>query len=212
MEPFTTLRGVAAPLMQEAINTDVIFPARFLLVMERRDLGRYLFHDQRRGADGRATGEFILDRPAFAGASILIAGAAFGCGSSREQAVWTLLGAGIRCVIAPSFGEIFYANCFKNGLLPVVLPGEAVAGLAALTERGARLEVDLAAQTVTADTEMPIPFAIAPERRATLLGGLDEIDEILVGSGEQISGFEARHRRRQPWLFENQPQQLGESE
>jgi len=205
MEPFTTLSGRAAPLMQEAINTDVIFPARFLLVMEKRGLGRYLFHDYRRGADGAVTGAFVLDRPAFAAASILIAGAAFGCGSSREQAVWTLLDAGIRCVIAPSFGEIFYGNCFKNGLLPIVLDGETVARLAPQAEDGARFEVDLAAQTVRVEGEAPISFSIAPERREALLNGLDDIDEILADSGEAIAGFEAAHRRRQPWLFEDQP-------
>jgi 3-isopropylmalate/(R)-2-methylmalate dehydratase small subunit len=205
MKPFTTLSGRAAPLMQEAINTDVIFPARFLLVMEKRDLGRYLFHDYRRGVDGAVTGGFVLDRPAFAGASILIVGAAFGCGSSREQAVWTLLGADIRCVIAPSFGEIFYSNCFKNGLLPIILDGETVARLATLAEDGARFEVDLLAQIVRVEGEAPISFSIAPERRQALLNGLDDIDEILVGSSAAIASFEAVHRRRQPWLFEDQP-------
>jgi 3-isopropylmalate/(R)-2-methylmalate dehydratase small subunit len=201
MQPFTTLTGHAAPLLIDAINTDVIYPARFLLLTEKRGLGRYLFHDYRRGPDGEVTGDFVLDRPEFRHAPILIAGAAFGCGSSREQAVWTLLDAGVRCVVAPSFGEIFQANCFENGLLPIVLPGEAVAALAARAEAGARFRVDLAGQTITAEGAAAIPFVVAPDRKAALMGGLDSIDEVLSHT-PLIEAFEDRHRRSQPWLFE----------
>jgi 3-isopropylmalate/(R)-2-methylmalate dehydratase small subunit len=204
MEPFRTLRGRAAAFMADAINTDVIYPARFLLLTERRGLGRYLFHDYRRGADGEVTGEFVLDRPEFRHAQILIAGAAFGCGSSREQAVWTLLDAGVRCIVAPSFGEIFHANCYENGLLPIALPNEVVARLAVQAEAGAEMCVDLAAQTITPQGETPIPFSIAPNRKQALMLGLDSIDEVLRQK-PLIEAFERRHRRSQPWLFVEEP-------
>jgi 3-isopropylmalate/(R)-2-methylmalate dehydratase small subunit len=200
VEPFTTLRGRAAPLLAEAINTDVIYPARFLLLTEKRGLGRYLFHDYRRGPDGAITGDFVLDQPRFHRAPILIVGPAFGCGSSREQAVWTLLDAGIRCVVSSSFGDIFYANCFENGLLPIVLPAETVAALAARAEAGAELHVDLGAQTVTADGAAPIHFGVDPDRKLALMSGQDSIDEVLRDR-LLIEGFERPHQERQPWLF-----------
>lgn len=205
MDSFTTLVGLAAPLMEDDIDTDVIFPARYLLVMEKRGLGGYLFHDRRRAADGALRGDFVLDQPVFQDSCILIAGANFGCGSSREQAVWTLAGAGFRAVIAASFGEIFYANCFKNGVLPIVLPPVAVAQLAEHAARGDRFEIDLAAQTVGAGDAPPAHFPIAADRRNALLSGRDEIDEILAHDGAHIAAFEARHRGRQPWLFAGEP-------
>lgn len=197
MEPFARVHGLAVPFLEDDIDTDVIFPARFLLRMEKAGLGGYLFHD-RRADPSDAT--FVLDRPAYAGARILIAGMNFGCGSSREQAVWTLVGAGFRCVIAPSFGDIFYANCFKNGLLPVVLPQKVIVDLAALAEQGQRFTINLVAQTVRVAGRPADPFEIAPQRREALLSGRDDIAEILLDE-PRIAAFEARSRRAQPWLF-----------
>lgn len=202
MQKFTSIIGVAAPLLEDDIDTDAIFPARYLLLMERQGLGRYLFHDRRRPGANDPRGEFVLDRPGFEDAHILIAGANFGCGSSREQAVWALEGAGIRCVIAPSFGEIFYTNCFKNGLLPITLPAETVARLAALAEAGGIFQIDLSAQTITASSHPAVSFSIAEQRCQALLSGCDEIDDILFALAD-IEQFEAGHRRRQPWLFED---------
>lgn len=196
MEPFTQLHGLAAPLMEDDIDTDVIFPARFLLHMEKDGLGGYLFHD-RRAAQGAA---FVLDRPAYAGAQILITGMNFGCGSSREQAVWTLMGAGFRCVIAPGYGDIFYANCFKNGLLPIVLPADTVAELALLAEQGHAFTIDLTDQTVRVANRPAEPFPLAPQRRHALLNGRDEIDDILLDE-PMIARFEAFSRGAHPWLF-----------
>ncbi len=199
MERFTHLEGQAVALLEDDVDTDTIFPARFLLLMDKAGLGRYLFHDRR--AQAVAAGEvFPLDRPQFAGADILITGVNFGCGSSREQAVWTLAGAGFRCVIAPSFGDIFYANCFKNGLLPIVLPEATVAELAVLAELGVPFTVDLEARIVRVAQGEPLPFEIAEQRREALLNGRDEVDEILLNA-PQIAAFETRSRRDQPWLF-----------
>lgn len=199
MEPFTCLVAKAAPLMEDNVDTDAIFPARFLLLMEKAGLGAYLFHDRRQGARPA----FPLDRPEFAGARILVSGANFGCGSSREQAAWALAGAGFRCVIASSFGDIFYANALKNGLLPVILPEAAVAELARLAEQGATLRVDLAEQVVQAGERPPYGFAIPAQAKETLLDGRDEIDAILLHE-RLIAAFEAASRRRQPWLYDRQ--------
>ena len=201
MERFTQLRGVAAPFLRNAVDTDLIFPARFLLITERRGLGRYLFHDLRRDAQGRVTGEFVLDRPEFAAASILIAGPGFGCGSSREQAVWTLLDAGIRCVIAPSFGDIFYANAFQNGLLPLSLEADVVLRCAELAQRGLPFDIDLVRSELRVGDEPPIRFTVPQEEREALLQGWDSVDQVLLGAGEAIAEFEKAHRERQPWLW-----------
>lgn len=200
MERFTSLTSLAAPLLEDDVDTDVIFPARYLLLMEKRGLGEYLFHDRRR-KEGAVTGEFVLDQPAHRGAQILIAGSNFGCGSSREQAAWALVGAGIRCVIAESFGEIFYANCLKNGLLPIALPADQVARLGAMARQGEVFAADLRTQTIRAGDGPPTSFDIAAERRDALLNGRDEIDEILAAR-PVLEAFEAQHRQRQPWLFD----------
>ena len=201
MEPFRRVSGIAVPLPDENVDTDVIFPARFLLIMERQGLGQYLFHDRRFTADGRARPDSPLDRPSYAGARIVVAGANFGCGSSREQAVWALAGYGIRAVIAPSFGEIFHANCFKSGLLPIVLPGPVVADLSRRAEAGARFAVDLETQRIETDDGLALAFAIDPGRRTALLRGWDEIDVILNEELANIERHEAGAREVQPWLF-----------
>jgi 3-isopropylmalate/(R)-2-methylmalate dehydratase small subunit len=194
MERFTQLTAQAVPVLEEDIDTDLLFPARFLLIMDREGLGQYLFHDRR-----HADPSFVLDRPEFTGAKILVTGMNFGCGSSREQAVWTLLGAGFRCVIAPGFGDIFYANCFKNGLLPIVLPQTEVSELATLAARHVPFDIDLETQAVRVG-DRTLPFAIPAERREALLSGRDDVDRILLEE-PAIAAFETRSRRDQPWLF-----------
>lgn len=204
IQPFTSLTGIAASLPEENIDTDVIYPARFLLITARDGLGNYAFHDRRFTADGQERPEFVLNRAPWRDAPILVAGANFGSGSSREQAVWALLGRGIRCVIAPSFGEIFHANCYRNGVLPVTLPAADVARLAALAEAGAELTIDLPGQIIAVEGMAPLSFAIAPDRKQALINGWDETAVLLNAHGEDIAVFETRHRAVQPWLFEEE--------
>lgn len=208
MIPFTRLFGTAAPLLEENVDTDIIFPARFLLITERQGLGRYAFHDRRFDANGREISAFVLNREPWRGSPILVGGANFGSGSSREQAVWALLGRGIRCVVAPSFGEIFYGNCLRNGVLPIVLSDAAVAaGVTAAAVAGHMLVVDLETQTIAIPDSTPVPFEIAPEQRLALLNGWDETDLVLNGHSADIALFEARQHRVQPWLYETENMQ-----
>jgi 3-isopropylmalate/(R)-2-methylmalate dehydratase small subunit len=200
MEKFSTLQSVAAPLAEADIDTDIIFPARFLLLLDKAGLGRHLFHERRNGRDGRAT-DFILNRAPFDEAEILVADANFGSGSSREQAVWALADFGIRCVIAPSFGEIFYSNCFKNGVLPIVVTGENHANVTSAARSGQPFTVDLEKQTVTLPNGPAIHFDVDPYRKRALLLGLDEVGGILADDAADIAAFEARHRTEQPWMF-----------
>ncbi len=200
MQKFTTLTSVAAPLREADVDTDVIFPARFLLLLDKAGLGKHLFHERRHGRDGTRT-DFVLNTPPYDKARILVAGPNFGSGSSREQAVWALTDFGIFCVIAPSFGEIFYSNCFKNGALPIVIKGDAHERVMQAAESGAPLTIDLETQTVALPGGEVIPVEIDPYRRRALMLGLDEIGSILADDGADIATFEARHRSDQPWLF-----------
>lgn len=195
MEPFTTLTSVAAPFPEAQIDTDVIFPARFLLLLDKHGLGRHLFHER------RAKGGFVLDTPPFDRARIMVTGPDFGTGSSREQAVWALADFGIRCVIGPSFGEIFHANCFRNGVLPIVLTGADLTRVQDWAAAGRALTVDLEDGCIRLDNEPPIPFAIEPHRRRALLEGLDEIGVILADDLPDILAHEERQRLLRPWLF-----------
>ena len=202
MQKFTQLRGVAAPLSLINVDTDMIIPKQFLKTIKRTGLGRNLFDEMRYRADGAEIADFVLNRPAYRTASILVAGENFGCGSSREHAPWALLDFGIRCIIAPSFADIFYNNCFKNGSLPIVLPREQVDLLLADAERGANaiVTVDLEAQMITGPDGGTIPFSIDPFRRHCLLNGLDDIGLTLQQAGA-IDAFEAKQRGGQPWLW-----------
>lgn len=202
MTPFTQLSGVAIPLPEENVDTDIIFPARFLLITARAGLGRYAFHDRRFDAEGAEIAEFILNLDPWRDAPILLAGANFGSGSSREQAVWALLGQGISCVIAPSFGEIFHGNCFRNGVLPIVLPADQVAALTPRAEAGETFAVDLEAQTLTVGTDAPIAFDVGAEQRLALLNGWDETALILNARGDDIAAFETQQKTVQPWLYD----------
>lgn len=200
MEKFTVLTSVAAPLPEADIDTDIIFPARFLLLLDKAGLGKHLFHERRHAPGGAAT-DFVLNTPPFDAASILVADANFGSGSSREQAVWALADFGIRCVIAPSFGEIFYSNCFKNGVLPIVLSGETHDNTMAAARSGQPLTIDLEQQTVMLPNGPAIRFEIDPYRRRALLLGLDEIGGILADDADAIDAYEAKQRQQTPWSF-----------
>ncbi|WP_380779792.1 3-isopropylmalate dehydratase small subunit [Sphingomonas sp. R86520] len=204
MQPFTHLSGTAAALPEENVDTDIIFPARFLLITDRHGLGRYAFHDRRFAPDGTEIASFVLNQAPWRAAPILIAGANFGSGSSREQAVWALLGQGIRCVVAPSFGEIFYGNCFRNGVLPIVLDPATIEALSAAAQEAGQFVIDLETQTIQVGDAPPLAFEIAAQHRLALLNGWDETDMILNARGDDIAAFEDRHQRIQPWLFETE--------
>jgi 3-isopropylmalate/(R)-2-methylmalate dehydratase small subunit len=201
MDAFTVLTGVAAPLPAANVDTDKIIPARFLKTIKRTGLGVHLFSPLRYDADGAERPDFVLNQPAYRGAEILIALENFGCGSSREHAPWALLDFGIRCVIAPSFADIFHSNCFKNGILPVRLPHEVCERLMEDARLGgnARLTVDLVRQVVIRPGGEEVAFEIDAFRRHLLLNGLDDIGQTL-GHDAAIGAFEAARRQSQPWL------------
>lgn len=200
MEKFTTLTSVAAPLPETHLDTDVIFPARFLLLPDKKGLGEQLFNERRtnRAGDGP---RFVLDTPPWNEARILVTGKAFGTGSSREQAVWALADFGVRCVIAPSFGEIFFANCFKNGLLAIVLGEAEHSDVMAEAEAARPLTIDLEGQVIRFEDGRSIAFDVEAHRKRTLLHGLDEIGLILADDLGDIAAFEARQREARPWLY-----------
>ncbi len=200
MEKFTTLTGVAAPLPQINVDTDMIIPKQFLKTIKRTGLGRNLFDEMRYDDAGEEIADFVLNRPAYRNAKVLVSGANFGCGSSREHAPWALLDFGIRCVIAPSFADIFYNNCFKNGILPVVLPQEDVDRLMDDAERGANatITIDLESQTITGPDGGEIAFEIDPHRKHCLLNGLDDIG-LTMEKEAHIAAFEKALAEREPW-------------
>ena len=200
MEKFTKLTGVAAPLPMVNVDTDMIVPKQFLKTIKRTGLGEGLFYELRYDEDGKAT-DFVLNRPAYKDAKILVAGENFGCGSSREHAPWALLDFGIRCVIAPSFADIFYNNCFKNGVLPLTLPQAQIDLLMDDAQRGANavIAVDLENQEITGPDGGKIAFEIDAFRKHCLLNGLDEIG-LTLEKAAAIDGFEAKREASQPWL------------
>ena len=201
MEKFTTLTGVAAPLPMVNIDTDAIIPKQYLKTIKRTGLSAGLFHEMRTDRNGVVTGDFVLDKPAYKDAGILVAGENFGCGSSREHAPWALLDAGIRCVISTSFADIFFNNCFKNGILPVALPQETVDDLMADAQMGANatMTVDLEAQTITRPNGETVAFAVEPFRKHCLLNGLDDIG-LSLQKAASIDSFEARAAADRPWM------------
>lgn len=202
MDAFTVLQGIVAPLDRVNVDTDQIIPKQYLKTIKRTGLREGLFSDWRYASDGLSTPDFFLNQPRYQGASILVAGQNFGCGSSREHAPWALLDYGFRCIIAPSFADIFFNNCFKNGMLPVVLKDQEVAQLFAEIEAnpGYQLSVDLAAQTVTTPTGTSFHFDIDPFRKDCLLKGLDEIGLTLQHEAD-ITAYEQRRKQEAPWLF-----------
>jgi 3-isopropylmalate/(R)-2-methylmalate dehydratase small subunit len=202
MDKFTTLTGVAAPLDMINVDTDMIIPKQFLKTVKRTGLAKGLFMDMRLNDDGSEKPDFVLNKPAWRSAVILLAGENFGCGSSREHAPWALLDFGIRCVIAPSFGDIFYSNCFLNGILPIKLPPEQMEKLLDDAERGANatLTIDLESQTIRGPDGGEIAFDIDSFKKHCLLNGLDDIALTLEDMGK-IDDFEGGQRTTQPWLY-----------
>jgi len=200
MQKFTKLTGVAAPLLMTNVDTDAIIPKQFLKTIKRTGLGQYLFNDLRFTPEGKEIPDFVLNKPEYRKTQILLTGANFGCGSSREHAPWALADFGIRCVIAPSFADIFFNNCFKNGLLPVVLPQEQIDKLAELALSGAALTVDLEAQCITAyPHNINFSFKTDPFRRDCLLNGLDDIGLTEKYDGE-IGDYETRQKAERAWV------------
>ena len=203
MEKFTTLTAVAAYYPRANVDTDLIIRVERCAKVEKNGLGKYAFEMARFLADGSDNPEFPLNNGSFRQAQILVGSINFGCGSSREMAVWAIAGMGIRCVIAPSFGEIFFGNCFQNGLLPVILPQAAVekigAALAA-DPANAKLTVDLERQVVVAPDGSEHAFAIEPLRKKALLEGLDEIGLTRLRESD-IAAFQARDRVKRPWVY-----------
>ena len=199
MKKFDQLTGVAAPLNILNIDTDMIIPKQFLKTIKRSGLGANLFDEMRFTQDGEEIADFVLNREPYRGAEIIVAGDNFGCGSSREHAPWALLDFGIRCVISTSFADIFYNNCFKNGMLPVVLPRDQVLALLDDAAAGKPLEVDLPSQTVVRPDGTKFPFEVDPFRKHCLLNGLDDIGLTLLKT-DAIADFEARRSDEWPWL------------
>jgi 3-isopropylmalate/(R)-2-methylmalate dehydratase small subunit len=200
MEKFVRLTGVAAPLNMINVDTDMIIPKQFLKTIKRTGLGVHLFDEMRYDDAGNEKPDFVLNKPAYRNAKILIAGDNFGCGSSREHAPWALLDFGIRCVIAPSFADIFFNNCFQNGILPIVLPKEEIAKLLDDADRGANapIGVDLPAQEIRGPDGGVMRFEIDPRLKERLLKGLDDIGETLEQAGA-ISVYEEKLRVQKPW-------------
>jgi 3-isopropylmalate/(R)-2-methylmalate dehydratase small subunit len=201
MQPFKTITAIAIPIRKPNIDTDQIVPARFLWRKRGDGWGHLLFHDLRFNDDGTPRVTFVLNERAVQGAGIIVADRNFGCGSSREHAVWSLYDYGVRAVIAPSFGDIFCNNSFQNGLLPIVLPDDDVHALLSELERapGTQLTIDLAAQTVSTATKTTLAFAIDPFRKSCLLAGADDIGFTLGLDGD-ICHFELAHERRLGWF------------
>ena len=200
MEAFTRLDAKAAPLPLANIDTDQIIPKQFLKTVEREGLGKGLFYDFRFDEQGREKADFVLNRPEYKGVGILVAGDNFGCGSSREHAPWALMDFGVRCVVSTSFADIFYNNCFQNGLLPVVLKADEVQALMEEARGGNHVtSVDLETQTVTAPSGRTFRFEIDANRKAKMLKGLDAIGETLQ-SVRAIDVFESKRALAQPWL------------
>ncbi|MBB3890534.1 3-isopropylmalate dehydratase/3-isopropylmalate/(R)-2-methylmalate dehydratase small subunit [Phenylobacterium haematophilum] len=200
MQAFTRLDAKIAPLPLANIDTDQIIPKQFLKTVEREGLGRGLFYDFRFDENGKEKNDFVLNRPEYKGAGVLVAGDNFGCGSSREHAPWALMDFGISCVISTSFADIFYNNCFQNGLLPVVLKPEEVQDLMEEAKGGNHMvTVDLAAQTVVSPSGKTFSFQIDPSRKDKMLNGLDAIGETLQAA-PSIDVFEGKRAISQPWL------------
>lgn len=198
MNPFGRLKSVGLPLLEDGIDTDILFPARFLLFMQRDGLGDYFCHDRRVAPDGSRIAGNPIDDPRFAGTRILVAGDDFGCGSSREQAVWAMTGFGVRAVIAMGLGEIFAANCLRNGVLAIALPRATVEAIA---RAAGPIEIDLERQTIWYGGQ-DVAFAIRANDKLRLLNGWDDVDTILEQESTHISAFEGRQRHEQPWLYE----------
>jgi 3-isopropylmalate/(R)-2-methylmalate dehydratase small subunit len=200
MDKFTELNGVAAPLKMINVDTDMIIPAQYLKTIKRTGLGKHLFSTMRYKTDGTENPDFVLNKPAYRKSKILVAGDNFGCGSSREHAPWALMDFGIRCVISTQFGDIFYNNCFKNGVLAIKVSPQDLEKLFDDADRGsnATLSVDLAKQEIRGPDGGVVKFDIDPHRKHCLLNGLDDIGLTMVKSGK-IDSFESKAKAARPW-------------
>ncbi len=200
MDKFTTLTGIAAPMPLVNIDTDMIIPKQFLKTIKRTGLGKNLFDEMRYTPDGEEVPDFVLNQPAYRESQIIVAGDNFGCGSSREHAPWALMDFGIRCVISTSFADIFFNNCFKNGILPITLPEDQVAVLMEDAKKGAnaRITVDLEAQTVTTSDGQSFSFDVDPFKKHCLLNGLDDIG-LSLEKAAAIDAYEAKAAAARPW-------------
>lgn len=201
MEKFTILSGIAAPLRMINVDTDIIIPKQFLRTIKRTGLGVHAFNDIRYHPDGTERPDFVLNKPPYRNAQILITGDNFGCGSSREHAPWALLDFGIRCVIAPSFADIFYNNSFKNGILPIVLKKDEVEAFMAEAEHSPEnpITIDLDKQIVTRGNKITCSFEIDPFRKHCLLNGLDDIG-LTEQKNDLIGAFESNDQSKRPWV------------
>jgi len=201
MEKFTKISGVAAPMPLINIDTDMIIPKLFLKTIKRSGLGKNLFDEMRYDDAGAEIPDFVLNKPAYRNAQVIVAGDNFGCGSSREHAPWALLDFGIRVVISTSFADIFYSNCFKNGILPIILPQEDVDKLMDDAGRGANavLSIDLESQTITGPDGGEISFEVDAFKKHCLLNGLDDIG-LTMQKSDQIAAFEAKNATSMPWI------------
>jgi 3-isopropylmalate/(R)-2-methylmalate dehydratase small subunit len=201
MDKFTILEGVAAPLPMINVDTDKVIPKQYLKTIKRTGLGKGLFAEMRYNADGSENPDFVLNKPAYKNAKIIVAGDNFGCGSSREHAPWALLDYGIRCVISTSFADIFYNNCFKNGILPIKVSPEDLEKLFDDAERGANatLSIDLAKQEIRGPDGGVVHFEIDQFRKHCLLNGLDDIGLTMV-KAEKISDHESKVKAARPWM------------
>jgi 3-isopropylmalate/(R)-2-methylmalate dehydratase small subunit len=200
MEKFRVLEGVAAPLKMINVDTDMIIPKQYLKTIKRSGLGEGLFAEMRYLADGSENPDFVLNKPAYRHAKVLVAGDNFGCGSSREHAPWALLDFGIRCVISTSFADIFYNNCFKNGILPIMVSPEDLEKLFDDAERGANatLSIDLEKQEIRGPDGGTVRFSVDEFRKHCLLNGLDEIGLTMV-KADKISDYEGDAKSKRPW-------------
>ena len=201
MQPFTTLTAIAAPLNMMNVDTDIIIPKQFLKTVKRTGLGVSAFYNIRYDDASQPLADFVLNKPEYAGAEILVTGANFGCGSSREHAPWALLDMGFRCIIAPSFADIFYNNSFKNGILPIELPQEHIDQIMADAEENpdAPITVDLEKQTITRGNQFSFSFEIDPFRKECLMGGLDDIG-LTMKKSEAIGHYETELSGDRPWV------------
>jgi len=196
MEKFKTLTAIAAPFPRKNVDTDYIIRIERCTGTPREEIGKYAFEMARFRPDGSENPEFVLNQPRYRGAQILVCGEFFGTGSSREHAVWALAGIGIRCLIAPSYGQIFYGNCFQNGLLPIVLPLAEVDSSMREAESGKQFEIDLEKQLINGKTR----FDVSPRRKKMLLEGLDELG-LTLALEPKIAAFEKADRRKRPWIY-----------
>ena len=205
MESFSSITAIAVPFLRQNVDTDVIIPIQRLVGTGRTGLGPYAFERLRYLADGSDNPEFPLNQPCYKGSQLLLADENFGCGSSREGAVWALMGMGVRCVIAPSFGDIFFANCFQNGLLPVRLPIAVIRQIAEETEASpgnARTTVDLERRVVITPTGAEIPFEVDTRKREAMLHGLDDI-ALTKRHAEAIAAWREADRAARPWAWDS---------